>query len=131
MAQYTALLCTEGDYRMSEVQDYVGRFVPDISAASNENSKGALAMVSASILSCVDAENARSRSRMLRLLFPDSAPFAKEVRQAFLDCLLLLQSQLKHEKPWEITEEFIAELGEKYVDLKTANSALRIFGLGL
>jgi len=123
IAQFLALVFTEpGDYRIADVLEYLGRFVPEISAASGDNDKAALAMICATLLSCVDANNARARSRMLNTFFPKTRPFAQEVRQAFSECLRLLQSHLEREQPWKITEEFIAELGTKFVLFKMMNS---------
>ena len=88
----------------------------------DDNDKAALAMICATLLSCVDANNARARSRMLNTFFPKTRPFAQEVRQAFSECLRLLRSRLEREQPWKITEEFIAELGSKFVFFKMMNS---------
>ena len=60
---------------------------------------------------------------MLRLLFPDS----EDIRLAFRECLALLESQLRNEKPWEITEEYIAELGAKFLEFKMMNSGFGMF----
>jgi len=118
IAQFLALLFTEpGDYRMTHVLDYVKRFVPEI-ADLNRNSKDAFAMIAATLLSCADADNGRSRARAIKSLFPQDAPHGEDIRRLFRECLLLLQRQLKNEKPWKITEEFIAELGEKFLEFK-------------
>ena len=122
IAQYFTLVFTEpDDYRMADVRDYVKQFIPDL--ASNETGKAALSMICAALLSCADAGNARSRSRMLRLLFPDS----EDIRLAFRECLALLESQLRNEKPWKITEEYIAGLGAKFLEFKMMNSGFGMF----
>jgi len=123
IAQYYALLHTaQREYRIVNTVEYVARHIGEITLASNDLSKDALAQIMASLLTCADAKNEKSLSRLLQFLFPDGEPFAQEARQAFIGCFRLLQSRLEHEKPWKITEEFIAELGAKFVDFKGMNS---------
>lgn len=66
------------------------------------------------ILPCEDVKIVLSDLKKPDFLFQDNAPPGKEARQAFRDCLALLQGRLENEKPWKITEDFITELGELF-----------------
>jgi hypothetical protein len=45
-------------------------------------------------------------------------------QRAFLSCLFLLHEHLQDERPWEISEEFIADLGTRCIFFKVMNSGL-------
>jgi hypothetical protein len=128
IAQFFALLFTEPeDYRIADVTGYAKEFVPEIAAVIGGDGKAAFAMVAAALLTCVDANNTRSRSKLLRTLFPQDMSLGSDLRRMFSECLALLQGRLDNEKPWKITEEFIAELGAKYFEFKT-KYAMQLWG---
>jgi molybdopterin synthase catalytic subunit len=47
---------------------------------------------------------------------------AEHRKEAFEACLFLLYEQMKADKPWRITEDFIAELGQKYLMFRMLNA---------
>jgi hypothetical protein len=123
IAQYYALLHTAPrGCRIVDVIEFVVRHLGEITLASNDLSKGALAQIMAALLTCTDAKSKQSQTKLLQFLFPDGEPMAQETRQAFIGCFRLLQSRLDREEPWKITEDFIAELGAKFVEFKGMNS---------
>lgn len=77
--------------------------------------KYALAFACARWLTCSDADEAVN----LLINDPDEAITEQE---AFEACLFLLHEHMKAQKPWKITEKFIAELGQNYLMFRMLNA---------
>jgi hypothetical protein len=72
--------------------------------------------------SCAGVDETLSALNRPDFIYSDGAPGGSRAKAAFLNVLLFLRGQLQNERPWKITEEFIADLGDKYIWFVTANS---------
>ena len=113
IAQYYALIFTQEKKPLEEVSDYINHLIEDISP-SNLSSKNCLAMACAYFVACSDADE---ETALFREELDDMDSLAQ---QAFFTCLFHLFDKLQTEKPWEITEGFVSELGFKYTMLLMA-----------
>ena len=118
IAQYYTLKHTETRHpAVDEVSGYINKLLYSVGRMGNKGDMYALSLACARLLSCSDAEETVSI-----LKEPNDEMPTKQ--RAFLSCLLLLHEHLQDERPWEISEEFIADLGTRYVFFKVMNSNL-------
>lgn len=89
---------------------------------SNEGAKNNFAMVCAYVLSCSDAEDILPNIGNPGFIVPDDAPDGIQAMTALKSCLLYFYEHMQTERPWKITEEFICDLGSKYIAFVIANS---------
>lgn len=118
IAQYYTLKHTELTHpTVDEVSDYINKLLHSVGHMNNKGDKYALSLACARLLTCSDAEETVS---MLKEP-DDEMPLGQ---RTFLSCLYLLHEHLQDERPWEISEEFIADLGIRYFFFKAMNSDL-------
>ena len=87
----------------------------DVNLSSENDTKAVLAVACASLLTSIDAEET-----IAILKEPDDD--MPQAQRAFLKVLFLLHGKLQKDKPWRISEEFIAAVGTEYISLKMFNS---------
>jgi hypothetical protein len=115
IAQYYALKHAEVNQpTVAQVSDHVNDLLYSVGRMDAKGNKYAMSFACARLLTCSDAEETVSM-----LKEPDDEMPLKQ--RAFLSCLFLLHEHLQAEKPWKITEEFIADLGIRYFSLLAAN----------
>ncbi len=121
IAQYYTLKHTETWHpTVDEVSGYINKLLYSVGRLGNKGDKYALSLACARLLSCSDAEETVSM-----LNEPDDEmPLGQ---RTFLSCLFLLHEHLQDERPWIISEEYIADLGTRYIFFKVMNSNL-LFG---
>ena len=116
IAQYYALKHTEAIRpTVSQMSYYIDSMLAEVGHIDNTGEKYAMAFACARLLTCTDAEK---QVAYLKENNEDDLPELK----AFQNCLFLLHEHMQAEKPWKITESFIADLGGKYLYFKVANS---------
>ena len=122
IAQYYALskACNDS-YDFPDVADFVNELLSEVSVATNELSSSSFAMACSYLLTCDDVGEILNPPSELNDS-ADKAPYEKENRSALLNCLSYLYEHLQNEKPWKISEDFIENLGGKYIMFKTINS---------
>jgi hypothetical protein len=124
IAQYYALIKTEREtYGFSDVCRYIFDLLGEVSGASNQTSKRSFSMACACLLTCKDAEEVLSKLNEPNYIMSDSEPRGRETQTTFRSCLELLYGRLQNEKPWKISEDFIEELGSKFLMFKVMNSS--------
>lgn len=119
IAQYYALIHTQSQtYTFGDVADYAYSLLDEVSIQNNEHdSKTSFAMACSYLLTCDDGN-------LLSDLMPlDDAKVNEQSTEATLrSCLGHIHRNLQEEKPWKISEEYIAELGSKYLLFRVLNS---------
>ena len=119
IAQYYALLKTkQHPYTFSDIADYAFGLLGEVSIAYDEKiAKDSFSMACAYLLTC-DGGNILSNLTEL----DDTDLQERKTERSLRDCLEHLQGNLQKEKPWKISEEFISDLGSKFLMFKTMNS---------
>lgn len=115
IAQYYALKHTEAQRpTVAQVSAYINELLFSVGRMDAKGDKHALSFACARLLTCSDAEETVSM-----LKEPDDEMPAEQ--REFLSCLELLHEHLQAEKPWKISEDFIANLGIRYFSFLAAN----------
>jgi len=83
-----------------------------------------------SLLTMYDAESIIGRIIEPDVIFTGDSEQARNTRRILSDCVQLLYRQLQTEKPWKITEGFIAELGDCYQSFHSCNTFYRYEQMG-
>jgi len=117
IAQYYALLKTEDRTKITVAREdaYINSLLAEVTIFNMEESKGSLSMACAYLLTCADANET-----VAMLKEPDDE--MPESQKEFLSCLFLIYEHLQNEKPWKINEEFIVELGKRFIRFRMLNS---------
>jgi hypothetical protein len=122
IAQYYTLKMVETKpYNFADVKEYIDELFSEVSIDTDELSKTSFAMACAYLLTCDDVDEL-DFSFNPNNIETEIIPYEKENKTALLDCLLYLYTQSQKEKPYKITEEFIAILGSKFIMFKMYNS---------
>jgi len=74
------------------------------------------------LLNVYEAESVINRLTEPGIIFSGDSIRANNTRRLFNDCVQLLRRQLQAEKPWKITEGFIAELGDSYHSFESCHT---------
>ena len=114
IAHYYSFKYTEKAYQLYEVHEMISELLDEVRLEYQISAKGCFSYACAAFL---NAKDASEEYRSLREEHHDS-----QVGGAFYDCLGILYDKLQEDKPWLLTEEFIAELGKKYVLYMTIQS---------
>jgi hypothetical protein len=115
IAQYYALKYTEETHPSTEqAEGYINHWLTSVGTNGVKGDKYALAFACARWLTCYDGDKAVESLK--------NGPDEPTMQQmAFEACLFLLHDRVSRERPWEITEDFIADLGQKFLIFKTLN----------
>ena len=114
IAEYFATVKTGQPIHMFvDIADYVCGLLGEI-CVTNAESKTIFAMTSAYILTCGDIDGVIDEI--------DGLAESRETGNALKSCLRDLYDHVRTEKPWKITEEFIADFGCKYLTFTMLNS---------
>lgn len=114
IAEYFATVKTGQPIHMfADIADYVCGLLGEISM-TNAESKTIFAMTSAYILTCGDIDGVIDEI--------DGLAESRETGNALKSCLRDLYDRVRTDKPWKITEEFIADFGCKYLTFALLNS---------
>jgi len=123
IAQYFALIHTEDwVYSFDNAVASTIRYLSEVTQDNRDLSRDSFAQVCAHFLTCCDADEILINLKNPKFLYMDSEPNGERTRTAFRNCLSLLQSRIRREKPWEISEEFICELGKNFLWFRTMNT---------
>jgi hypothetical protein len=118
IAQYYALKHTEQlRPTVKQMSHYIDSLIAEVGHTDNVGEKYAMAFACARLLTCTDAEK---QIAYLKENNEDDLPELK----ALQSCAFFLHEHMQAEKPWKISEDFIAELGQKYLYFKVLNSDL-------
>ncbi len=123
IATYYAILHTEPqEFSTLDIKPIAKRFMRKVTNDNLVDSKATFAYVCSYLFNCTD-----SRSELLELytngfIWDRSAPYGKESHQAFLSCTEHLSRRLSDSRPCRISEEFISELGAKFISFRMMNS---------
>lgn len=124
IAEYAAIMKTAPTkHTFTDIAQSVFGLLDEI-YFKNEESKYSCAMMCAYIVSCADIDNVFERFTNPGFILPDDEPDGIESMTALQSCLFYLYEHIQGEKPYKITEEFIAELGKRYVGFLLKNSIL-------
>ena len=116
IAQYYALKHTEKlRPTVKQMSHYIDGMLSEVGHIDNTGEKYAMAFACARLITCKDAEEQVS---YLKENNEDDLPELK----AFQSCLFLLYDHMQNGQPWKISEDFISELGSKYLYFKVVNS---------
>ena len=125
IAQYYALIkTTVRAYYFDEVIDFIFDMLHEVKVSDIDLSKGAFAQACAYWLTCRDAGETLVAFNEPDYLVPDSEKYGSEMKKSLRACLEYLHTQMKREKPWRITEDFIEALGIKFNMFRLKNSLL-------
>lgn len=119
IAHYYALKKTEDkQYSFIDIMDYVFLLLNEVNiSADTHDSKTSFAMACAYLMTCDDG------NILSDLVAPDDMDSKeKETELVLRGCLEHINSNLQNEKPWKINENFISELGKKFLTYKIMNS---------
>jgi hypothetical protein len=116
IAQYYALKYTEKSHpKTARVSDYINELLSSVGENGIKGDKYALAFACARWLTCSDAD------KSVEALKNDPVEPSLE-QSAFEACLFMLHYRVKTETSWRINEEFVADLGYKYLMFKLTSS---------
>jgi len=116
IAQYYAIKHTEKIRpTVKQMSHYIDGMLSEVGHTDLTGEKYAMAFACARFLTC---KNAEEQVAYLKKDNEDDLPKLK----AFQRCLFYLHEHMRTEKPWKITEDFIAGLGERFLFFKVANS---------
>jgi len=128
IAQYYALrYVNKGKYSVADLTSDLLGLLNEVSISDVSWGKRSFAMVCSYLFLCHDVSDFIELLEESDFLFADSNPNGAQTRAALQRCLLHLRENMQSEKPWKICENFIAELGMKYIMFASMNS----FYLGL
>lgn len=123
IAHYYALrYVNKVKYSVTNLTNELFTLLNDVHVASMEKSKQSFAMVCSYLFSCDDVESFIELLDEPNFLFDDGKQGGIQSREAFKNCLFKLHSNLKKDKPWKISKDFIEELGIKYIMFVSMNS---------
>jgi hypothetical protein len=123
IAQYYALkYANKGCFSIENLTSELIGLLNEVTVSDIHGSKTAFAMVCSHLFFCNDVEVFIELLDEPDFLFEPSRPLAEQTRMSFKNCLLYIADQLRGEKPWKITEDFIATLGAKYTMFCGMNS---------
>ena len=124
IAQYYAVIKTEeGSFTYSSMSEYIVGSFSAVHNDSKENSQLLLAAGCSYLFACKDFDDTLYNiAHRTNSMLDDNAPYGRETKMALLSCLEHLRDQIQKEKPWKINEEFIFDLGERFLWFKTMNS---------
>jgi len=118
IAEYFATIkAVQQKHRFNDIVEMVFNLLGEVTAAG-DGAKYCFAMMSAYILSCADAREAIEKISKIS----DGSPNGEAATLALQDCLVFLYSHVQGKRPCTITEEFIQELGCKYLMFLIRNS---------
>ena len=123
IAQYYALrYVNKGTYSVTELTNDLLDLLNEVNISDADRGKRSFAMVCSYLFLCRDVSDFIELLEESDFLFADSNPNGVRTRAAFQSCLLHLRDNMRKEKPWKICEDFIAELGMKYIMFASMNS---------
>jgi len=127
IAQYYALkYVNKGKYSVTDLSNELMALLNEVHIGDRQRGKQSFAMVCSYLFLCDDVSDFIELLNEPDFLFADSNPngasYGAQTRAAFQNCLLHLQSNMQKEKPWKINENFIAELGAKFIAFASLNS---------
>ena len=123
IAHYYALrYVNKGKYSVTHLTNDLFDLLKEVNASDIHGSKRAFAMVCSYLFSCNYTSDFIERLDTPNFLFDDNKQGGTLARKTFKDCLLKLQNNLKNDKPYKISRDFIEELGAKYTMFIGANS---------
>ena len=123
IAQYYAIkLASKGKLEYGEIVRSVTQLFHEISINDIEGSKKAFSMICAYWFNCTDFEETLTALNEPGAFMPTEEPHGAETQAALFGCIDYLNKQMQKEKPWEINEEFIYDLGFKFSIFRIRNS---------
>ena len=116
IAQYFALKMTlTKPYTVDQEGHYIEYLLSGVNINNRLHSKENLSMSCACFLTCSDADD---EVELFKKIYDGDIP---PKQRAFLTCLFQFHNQIKKEKPYEIDEDYIAQLGSNYTVLLALN----------
>jgi|GEM_PF-1461039 len=82
------------------------------------------------VLTMCDSESIIDRLTEPDVIFSGDSDKAHNTRRLFSDCVQLLHKQMQTEKPWKISEEFVAKLGDSYHSFESCHTFYRFEQMG-
>jgi len=82
------------------------------------------------LITMYEAESILNRITEPDIIISGDSLHAQNLRNIFNDCVQLLYRQIQRDKPYKISEDFIAELGESYNSFETVNTLYRCEQMG-
>jgi len=115
---YTMLKTEDKPYTYSDIADDAFSLLGEVNLAYDETkAKDSFARACAYLLTC---DNGNILSDLVEI--DDTDPEERKTEKALRRCLEHLHGNLLKEKPWEINEAYIADLGNKFLFFKVMNS---------
>lgn len=122
IAEYYAIKETAAaKHTFSTITDRVLSLLGEIDV-TNRGSKTVFTMMSAYILTCRDIDSIIGEIGGSDFVIRAETPDGQKALAALGNCLRYLYDHMRTEKPWKITEEFIADLGSLYSVFVVMNS---------
>ena len=123
IAQYYAVkMIDKPTYTFAEIAEYVNHLFHDVSMNDLKDSKDSFAMICAYWLNAIDLDETLGALETPGTFLPDDEAYGKETQNALWECMKYICEQMKHERPWKISEDFIYELGVKFSMFRVMNS---------
>lgn len=124
IAEYTATMKTvPTKHTFADIAESMFSLLDEIHF-KNEESKYSCAMMCAYMNSCADIDDVLANIDSPGFIVSDNEPDGIESMMALRACLAHLYEHMQTEKPYKITEVFIAELGKRYIEFLLKNSIL-------
>jgi hypothetical protein len=124
IAHYYAIKMIDTESReFPDVAGHINGLFYEVNVLEIEKSKGSFSMLCSYWFNCSDFDkslDALSKGKFM----PGNVPHSAQTQKALYDCIDFLHNQLKKEKPWKISEEFIYQLGYRFNMLRMMNSIL-------
>jgi len=122
IAEYTAVVKTSPwMHTYADIADYTNQLLCE-SVIGNDGAKASFSVAAAYILSSSDADDLLDGSDGSEVDMICDMSRKEKAEKSLLNCLRHLYRHIHTEKPWKINEEFIYDLGCKYLWFLTNNS---------
>ena len=123
IAQYYAVkLIDEKSIDLKQVAEFITRLFHDVTVHNIKGSKDAFAMICAYWFNCTDFNETYAALSQPGAFMPEDEPYGNETQNALRNCIEYIHEQMQKDRPWEINEDFIYELGFLFSMFRTVNS---------
>ena len=123
IANYYAIKHTDNRiYTFKEAQPSIEMICNEVTNENLIESKNAFAYPCSYMFNCIDIDLVITKLSEPNFIWDDNEANGTATRRAFRACMEHIQSQLRNEKPWKISEKYIYELGVKFLEFRMDNS---------
>ena len=123
IAHYYAIkLIDKENLKFEKIASFVTELFHEVNVSDLIGSQKAFSMICSYWLNCMDFEETLEVLSKAGTFLSSDEPHGEETQKALFYCMDYIYDQIKKEKPWKITEDFIYGLGFKFSLFRLNNS---------